>query len=135
MVWVTYTDGIRLRSYSNITNINVKITRGEIPASRSAQCDVVVAGCVEKKRINAVGRVAVAGHIAEERRPTSGRVLVAMCVACERIQTGGRVVAAGPVAKERTLTSGRVEVAASVAIERYHTGGRVVAAICVAKER
>ena len=52
--------------------------------------------------MNTVGRVVVAGGVANERTITGGRVGAAGGVAKERINTVGRVVAAGGVAEERT---------------------------------
>ena len=66
-----------------VSNINVKIARGQIKASGRTQCDVAAAGGVVHERIIAFGCVAVAS-----------------CVAIERVNTSGRV-ATGRIAKER----------------------------------
>jgi hypothetical protein len=81
MAWVAYTDGIRLRSYAKVTDINVKIARREIHTSGSAQCNVVIAGCVAIERTGTVGRVVVTGCVAIERTDTVCRVAAASCVA------------------------------------------------------
>ena len=47
----------------------------------ATQCDVVASGCVIKERVNAVGRVEIAGGIAKERLKTVGRVAIAGSIA------------------------------------------------------
>src|SRR5439155_23218714 len=95
---------------------------------------VVVAGGVEIERLGANCRVVDAGCVLKKRFQTGGRVVVTV-VLIEREGTGGRVAAAGGVVEEHSATNGRVVLAGCVVIERFKTVGCVLEAASEAEKR
>src|SRR5439155_18046535 len=97
-------DGFRLVSTS-VADIDIVVARSEIVSGSIAQCKVAVA-IVVNKRVNANGRVVVAGVEDTKRSNTDGRVVAADKVLKEREGTDGRVAVAGSIADERNGTVG-----------------------------
>jgi hypothetical protein len=144
-------DGFGFTRNTSVTDIDIVTARCQIFAGIKAECDVVVASCVEEERLNTVGRVAgavrivikrarAAGRVASadvavERAKTVGCVVAASCIAKERLKTRGGVFDAVRIVIKRTSAVGRVASAADVAIERAKAVGCVVVARYIAKER
>ena len=115
---VSDADRAGVTSDTDVADIDIVMSRGEIGTGIRAQGDIVAAGSVKKKRTPTNGRVVVAGGVAKERLSANGRVEAADGVELERTITVGRVVDAGSVIGERIRASGTIEKPAGVAKER-----------------
>ena len=65
------------------------------PRAYKARVDVDDPRSVHAERINAVGRVPIAGGVAFERMKASGRVAAASGIVHQRLKTNGRVPKSG----------------------------------------
>ena len=83
------------------------------------------ASAVAMERVNAIGRVRVAGGVVRKGIDTGSCILRAGRVVEQRTRAIGRIVTGGGIAKERINPSGRVLRADRVAVERLHARGGV----------
>ena len=86
-------------------------------------------GDVAIKRGITVGRVIVAGGVAEQGQCSSGCVDAACSIVSECTNTGGRVVAAAGVTEKGQRSGGRVVAAGGIAQERSRANGRVLGSL------
>ena len=82
-----------------------------VAKARRFTAGCVVAGCIARERVHALGRVPVTGVVVTKGIKAIGRVEVACGVAEERIKTVGGVVATASVASERINPAGSVVAA------------------------
>ncbi len=108
---VSDADRAGVTSDTDVADIDIVMSRGEIGAGIRAQGDIVAAGSVKKKRTPTNGRVVVAGGVAKERLSANGRVEAADGVELERSSTVSRVADSGGIASERINANGAKPVA------------------------
>ncbi len=126
---------VRFASNASIADINIVVTRREVEASVTAQCDVAAAGCVAKERFVTVTGIVAAGYVKSDGLKTGAGVAGASGVGNERLKTNGHIAAVEGGAVKRLKTDGDVMAADGVAIERLRADGRAAETGCMAIER
>src|SRR5262249_42753881 len=118
-------NGVGFPANTSVADIDIVTARGETSPCATAQCNVVVPGCIVIERSSTVGRVAIARNISVKCPNTVSRVEAAVCVVEECLITSSCVDVTVIIVIERLHTGGGVKAASGVLIERIRTSGRI----------